>query len=71
MIAYLAVYLLHVVVNPDLVALSIRGSCAVRVSAHGDLVGLHQSYLTVLIKHSERVPFGFEDYTDSLQTRSQ
>lgn len=49
----------------------VRSNGTVRVPPHRDLVRLHQSYLTILIKNTEGVSLGFENDTDSLQAVHQ
>ena len=67
-VTYLAVGLLDVVTDSELVSFRIGRDRSIRVTAHGNLVGLHQSYLAVLIEYTERVAFGLEDDADGLLT---
>jgi hypothetical protein len=59
--------LLDVVLYAELVTFRVRSNGTIRVPPHRDLVRLHQSYLTILVKNTEGVSLGFENDTDSLQ----
>lgn len=63
--------LLDIVLYTKFVTFRVRGNGTVRVPPHRDLVRLHQSYLTILVKNTEGVSLGFENDTDSLQAVHQ
>ena len=50
-----------------LVAVVVEGHGARRVTAHGDLVGLHGDDVSVLVEHLERLALNLEDHTDRLR----
>lgn len=67
---HLSVDLLHVVVDPQFVSFRVCGDGSVRVPSHGYLMRLYETYLTILVQHSERVSFRLEDDTNGLHAVS-
>jgi hypothetical protein len=63
--------LFDIVLYTELVTFKVRSNGTVRVPPHRDLVRLHQSYLTILVKNTEGVSLGFENDSNSLQAVHQ
>lgn len=64
--SYLSINLLDVVIHPKLVPLRVGSDGSMRVSSHGNLMWLHETYLAVLIEYTKRVAFSLEDDADGL-----
>jgi hypothetical protein len=60
MLAHLSVDFLHIIVYTQFVTFRVGCDCAVRIPAHGNLVRLDKSDLTILVQNAERVSFGLE-----------